>query len=177
MKEDLLILVDEKDNAIGSLPKGEVHLQGVLHRAFSVFIFNSKGELLLQQRAFNKYHSAGLWSNTCCSHPKIGETIEVAAHRRLREEMGMECELRPLFSFLYKIDVGNGLIEHEYDHVLVGITDTVPNCNILEVAGWKYLSYERLKLELDVYPNQFTEWLKICIEKYSTELIKYKSLF
>ena len=162
---DLLILVDDHDHEIGVLDKYTVHKEGLLHRAFSVFIFNSKAELLLQQRADNKYHSPGLWTNTCCSHPKPGEQTIDACNRRLMEEMGMHCKLEFSFSFLYKSSFENGLTEHEFDHVYVGQTDDLPIINTEEVKEWKYLSIETLKGEISIHPDRYTVWLKICFPK------------
>lgn len=164
-REEEVILVDENDNPIGTMPKLEAHLKGELHRAFSVFIFNSSGALLLQQRALDKYHSAGKWTNTCCSHPRPGELTADAAKRRLKEEMGMECELRPVFSFAYRAEVENGLVENEYDHVYFGSSDTLPIPNPLEVADFKYISMEALELDLQNNKDIYTEWLKICFDQ------------
>ena len=162
MKE-LLILVDEQDNEIGFLDKLSVHELGKLHRAFSLFIFNSAGKLLLQQRADEKYHSAGLWSNTCCSHPRWGETLGEAANRRLKEEMGLTCAMQPVFSFVYKTSFSNGLTEHEFDHVYTGLTDEIPKPNPEEVKDWKYVGLEDLQLHITQTPQHYTEWLKICL--------------
>lgn len=163
--EDLLILVDENDKEIGALEKTPVHEQGLLHRAFSIFIFNAQQELLLQQRADGKYHSPGLWTNTCCSHPRQGETLEVAVHRRLREEMGMECDLAFQFSFIYKHEFANGLTEHELDHVYFGYSDQQPSPNPNEVQDWKYIHMDDLKKELERYPERYSPWLNICFPK------------
>lgn len=127
--EDFVILVDNNDREIGLMEKMQAHREAVLHRAFSIFIFNSRGEILLQQRAYTKYHTPGLWTNTCCSHPRKGETVADAASRRLFEEMGMICPLEEKFSFIYKADVSQGLIEHEFDHVLIGHSDEKPVIN------------------------------------------------
>lgn len=162
MKE-LLILVDEHDNELGLSGKLAVHQTGALHRAFSVFIFNSKGELLLQQRADDKYHSAGLWSNTCCSHPIGGEETTDAVKRRLKEEMGLECETNFKFSFIYKMQFENGLTEHEFDHVYFGKSDDLPKPDPTEVKDWKYLSLQKLKEEIASHPQNYTAWLKICL--------------
>ena len=137
-----VILVDKTDHQIGEMEKQEAHIKGLLHRAFSIFIFNSKGEVLLQQRAFHKYHSGGLWTNTCCSHPRNGETTIQAANRRLMEEMGMSCVLTEEFSFIYKAKLDNDLYEHELDHVLFGTTDLLPQINKEEVADYKYSSFK-----------------------------------
>ena len=160
-----VILVDRNDTEIGLMPKMEAHLTGVLHRAFSVFIFNTKGQLLLQQRALDKYHSGGKWTNTCCSHPRIGEDTKDAANRRLLEEMGMNCDLIYGFNFLYKADVQDGLLEHEYDHVYFGITDDKPLINKAEVADYKYIELSALQNDLINQPEQYTEWLKIAFDQ------------
>ena len=163
--KDKVVLVDKDDNEIGLSPKLEAHQKGLLHRAFSLFVFNSKGELLLQKRAINKYHSGGLWSNTCCSHPFPEEMIMSAATRRLFEEMGMDCELHPVFNFIYKAELDNGLTEYEFDHVIFGISNSLPLINHDEVSDWKYISIENLILDMDNNPNNYTEWLKICLKK------------
>ena len=163
--EDLLILVDENDKEIGSLEKTPVHEQGLLHRAFSLFIFNSNNELLLQQRADEKYHSPGLWTNTCCSHPRQGESMEDAIQRRLSEEMGMACDLTFQFSFIYKHKFANGLTEHELDHVYFGYSDQQPNPDPEEVKGWKYINMDDLQRELELHPEGYSPWLKICFDR------------
>jgi isopentenyl-diphosphate delta-isomerase len=163
--DDLVILVDESDNVTGTAGKMEAHRKGLLHRAISVFIFNSQGEVLLQQRALQKYHSAGLWSNTCCSHPLPGESNEDAAIRRLMEEMGLKASLKYISSFRYRTDFSNGLIENELDHVFYGITDQVPVLNIKEAQDWKYMNLTDLKNNIELYPEKYTSWLKICIDK------------
>ena len=160
-----VILVDEKDQVIGIMPKMEAHLLGKLHRAFSVFIFNSKGELLLQQRAADKYHSGGKWSNTCCSHPRPGEDTLAAAHRRLFEEMGLKCKLNEAFSFIYKVEMDGGLIEHEYDHVYVGVSDELSVPDPGEVAAYCYQNMSELEEKLISEPDQYSEWLKICFSR------------
>ena len=161
----MLILVDENDKAIGTIGKTEAHLKGLLHRAFSVFIFNSKGELLLQKRAKNKYHSGGLWTNTCCSHPTPGENTMHAATRRLEEEMKIVTPLKFLRSFQYKSFLDNGLIENEIDHVFYGISDEVPDPDPNEVSDWKYTNPEELISEVKKNPGLYTSWLKICIDR------------
>ena len=167
--DGLLILVDEHDNELGTMDKIEAHEKGLLHRAFSVFIFNSKDELLLQQRADEKYHSAGLWSNTCCSHPYFGEQINDAVSRRLNEEMGMECKTRFQFSFIYKAQLENGLIEHEYDHVYFGKSDDFPKPDPSEVKNWKNMSLPELKKDIALNPEAYSPWLKICLPKVIEE--------
>lgn len=157
-----VILVDSNDNKIGTMEKLEAHEKGLLHRAFSIFVFNEFGELLLQRRALHKYHSGGLWTNTCCSHQRPGESNEEAARRRLMEEMGFDTELKDKFSFVYKCDMGNGLTEHEYDHVLFGRFNGIPDPNPSEVSAWKYLSLEQIEKEMETNPLTYTEWFKIC---------------
>lgn len=166
--EEQVILVDEEDVPKGQMDKMEAHEKGVLHRAFSVFIFNSKRELLLQQRAMSKYHSAGLWTNTCCSHPRIGESNINAAKRRLMEEMGMDCELNYLFKFTYKAVFEDGLTEHEVDHVFFGMSDELPFINHDEVEGFKYMDLETLVQDIAVNPSAYTPWLRICLDKVVT---------
>lgn len=163
--EESVILVDENDKEIGVMEKMEAHIQGKLHRAFSIFIFNKKGELLLQKRAGDKYHSGGKWTNTCCSHPRPAERTEDAANRRLREEMGMQSDLSEVFSFLYDTEIMPGIIEHEYDHVYVGISDVLPVLNLEEASDYQYISMKDLSDELNTNPNKYTKWLKICFEK------------
>jgi isopentenyl-diphosphate delta-isomerase len=163
--DELVILVDIQDNETGIQDKLSVHQLGLLHRAFSVFVFNSKNELILQQRADGKYHSPGLWTNTCCSHPKPGEKTIDACKRRLMEEMGMSCDLKFGFSFTYRCEFSNGLTEHEFDHVYVGYTDDLPVLNYTEVKDWKYINIIELENEIQLHPEKFTEWLKICFHK------------
>ncbi|EGD33240.1 MULTISPECIES: isopentenyl-diphosphate Delta-isomerase [unclassified Capnocytophaga] len=170
MKE-YVILVDDADRPIGLMEKMEAHEKGLLHRAFSVFVFNSKKEILLQQRAFSKYHSPGLWTNTCCSHPREGETNIQAGERRLWEEMGLRIPLKELFSFIYKADFDNGLTEHEYDYVLVGCSDDIPVVNPKEVASWKWLPLEAIKEGIAQSPQQYTAWFKIIFDKFYHHLL------
>lgn len=160
-----VVLVDEQDIQIGLMEKQAAHVTPHLHRAFSIFIFNSKGELLLQQRALSKYHSPGLWTNTCCSHPRAGETTAEAAQRRLMEEMGMACEMREVYTFIYKAPVGQGLTEHELDHVFIGQSDDTPSINHEEVESWKYMSLNDLKKDIQLHPELYTEWFKITFEE------------
>ncbi len=162
-----VILVDEQDNEVGVMEKMQAHVEGRLHRAVSVFLFNAKNEMLLQQRAFSKYHSGGLWSNTCCSHPAPGEKVADAAVRRLGEEMGMNCPLQISFTFIYKAHLDHGLTEFEYDHVFTGITDQQPIPNPDEVTAWKYMSRERLLADMLLNPQDYTEWFKICLQDHS----------
>ena len=161
-----VILVDEKDRQLGLEDKMGAHQNGAkLHRAFSVFVFNSKGETLLQQRAMSKYHSQGKWTNTCCSHPMPGETAEQAAHRRLKEEMGFDCEMREAFSFIYRADVGNGLTEHEFDHVFFGTYEGKPKPDKDEVMDYRWVSLDELKKEIQKTPEAFTPWLRIGLDR------------
>lgn len=168
-----VILVDEQDQPIGLMEKQAAHIGPHLHRAFSVFIFNSKGELLMQQRALSKYHSPGLWTNTCCSHPRACETLEEATSRRLMEEMGMTCPMHEVYTFIYKAPVGQGLTEHEFDHVFIGQSDDIPNINTDEVASWKYMRLDDLKKDLELYPELYTEWFKITFE----EMTRHANIF
>ncbi len=163
MTEDHVILVNDNDEAIGTMEKMAAHEQGALHRAFSVFVFNSSGALLIHRRADSKYHSAGLWTNTCCSHPRPGETTSAAAQRRLVEEMGMSLDLNEVFSFQYRADFDNGLIEHELDHVLFGWSDELPTINPEEVAEFKYVELNELTEWIKTRPEDFTVWFKICL--------------
>jgi len=166
MNEEQVILVDENDNAIGLMPKLEAHQKAVLHRAFSVFIFNDKNELMLQQRAMHKYHSPGLWTNTCCSHQRDGETNIEAGRRRLKEEMGFVTDLQETISFIYKAPFENGLTEHEFDHVMIGYYNGEPKINMYEVANWKWMTLEEVKLDIAAHPDLYTEWFKIIFDKF-----------
>ncbi len=165
MSEERVVLVDKDDFQLGLMPKLEAHRKGVLHRAFSVFIFNSSKLLLMQKRSSKKYHSPGLWTNTCCSHQRDGENTLDAAKRRLNEEMGLNVDLKEAFSFIYKANLKNGLIEHEFDHVLVGFTDLNPNINTKEVEDWKWVDLSFLELDLDKNQNIYTEWFKIIFKR------------
>jgi isopentenyl-diphosphate delta-isomerase len=165
--DERVILVDENDKEIGSEEKIEAHKTGNLHRAFSIFTFNSKGKMLLQQRAQNKYHSGGLWANACCSHPRLGEMLGEAVHRRLKEEMGFDCELKEIFSFIYKARVGP-LTEHELDHVFIGMYDGEVHPNPDEVDDYRWVTIESLKEDVKNHPEAYTEWFKIALEKTLT---------
>ena len=160
-----VILVDENDNPLGTMEKMEAHEVGVLHRAFSVFIFNSNGEMLLQQRAFSKYHSGGLWTNTCCSHPREGEITIEAAHRRLQEEMGFDCEIEKAFDFIYKKELDKGLIEHEFDHVFTGEFGGEFRFNPNEVNAVVYKPVQEVLEGVAQNPENYTEWFKICLSE------------
>ena len=159
--EEQVILVDEQDNPIGLMPKLEAHQKAVLHRAFSVFILNAKGELMLQQRAKHKYHSPGLWTNTCCSHQRQGETNIQAGMRRLQEEMGFTTDLNEIISFIYKAPFDNGVTEHELDHVMVGYTEEAPVINPEEVANWKWMDMDTLAEDIQQQSELYTAWFKI----------------
>ncbi|MDO9185278.1 MAG: isopentenyl-diphosphate Delta-isomerase [Bacteroidia bacterium] len=165
METKNVILVDENDVPRGIMEKMEAHRKGELHRAFSIFVFNSNNELLLQRRALNKYHSGGLWTNTCCSHPLPDENIKESAHKRLQEEMGFDCILNNSFHFIYKTELDNGLIEHELDHVFIGHYDNNPIINFEEAMDWKYNSIDEIKQNLKINPEQYTVWFKIIFEK------------
>ena len=158
-------MVNEDDVEIGVMEKLQAHREAKLHRAISVFIFNDKGELLLQKRAEGKYHSAGLWTNTCCSHPRPNEATNDAAERRLMEEMGIECELTHAFSFIYKAELKNGLTEHELDHVYFGTYNAEPNVNPEEVGEWKYESMNRITADIKTNQEKYTEWFKIIFDR------------
>jgi isopentenyl-diphosphate delta-isomerase len=172
MIEEQVILVNEKDEQIGTMPKLEAHKKGLLHRAFSVFIFNDNGELLLQQRASDKYHSPSLWTNTCCSHQRIGENNLEAGKRRLFEEMGFETELKEVFSFIYSAPFDNGLTEHELDHVMVGNYDKSPEINQDEVEDFKWMTLESVKIDMEIQPEIYTAWFKIIFKEYYQRLIE-----
>lgn len=166
MREEQVILVNDKDEQIGLMPKMEAHEKALLHRAFSVFIFNDNNELMLQQRALDKYHSPGLWTNTCCSHQREGENNIQAGKRRLQEEMGFVVDLQESTSFIYKAPFDNGLTEHEYDHILIGQYNKPPKINKKEVADWKWMSLEAVKDDMVLHPELYTEWFKIIFKKF-----------
>ena len=166
IKEEQVILVDQNDNQIGLMPKMEAHEKALLHRAFSVFIFNDKNELMLQQRALHKYHTPGLWTNTCCSHQRDGERNIEAGKRRLMEEMGFVTELKETTSFIYKAPFDNGLTEHEYDHIMVGHYNDAPHINPDEVADWKWMPLEDVKKDIALQPELYTAWFKIIFSKF-----------
>jgi isopentenyl-diphosphate delta-isomerase len=170
MKEEMVILVDENDTPIGLMEKIMAHEKALLHRAFSVFIFNEKRQLMLQQRALHKYHSPGLWTNTCCSHQRQGESNIEAGKRRLMEEMGFTTELTETTSFIYKAPFDNGLTEHEYDHVMVGYYNNEPEINPEEVADWKWMAVEEVKEDIKKHPERYTAWFKIIFDKFYSTL-------
>lgn len=170
MIEERVILVNEKDEKIGLMPKMEAHEKAVLHRAFSVFIFNSKNELMLQQRAAHKYHSPLLWTNTCCSHQRDGESNIEAGTRRLKEEMGFTTPLKEVTSFIYKAPFDNGLTEHEFDHVMLGHYENRPIINRKEVESWKWMPLESVKEDIAIQPELYTAWFKIIFDKFYKHL-------
>lgn len=170
MAKEKVILVNENDEQIGLMEKIEAHEKALLHRAFSVFVFNDKNELMIQQRAHSKYHSPGLWTNTCCSHQREGEGNIEAGKRRLQEEMGFTTPLKETISFIYKAPFDNGLTEHEYDHILIGYFEGEPNLNPEEVAAWKWMSLDDLKEDMAKNPDIYTEWFKIIFEKYYSHI-------
>lgn len=171
-----MILVNERDEQIGVMPKLEAHQKAVLHRAFSIFILNDHNEIMLQQRAAGKYHSPLLWTNTCCSHQREGESNVEAGRRRLREEMGFEVELTDVFHFIYKAPFDNGLTEHELDHVMVGRYNGEPSINPDEVADWKWIGIEDLRRDMMEHPQRYTVWFKIIFDEFYGHLEKALSL-
>lgn len=175
MREEL-ILVNEHDEAIGVEEKIAAHLNGALHRAFSLFIFNSGGQLLVQKRTSTKYHSNGLWSNTCCGHPRPGESIEAASRRRLSEEMGFDCGVEKVFEFVYRVKLDNGFYEYEYDHVLVGKFDGTPVPNRDEVEDWAWVNLRKIRLDIAAHPDLYTYWFRISIDELCRSLKSSKSL-
>jgi len=174
MKEENVILVNQKDEQIGLMPKLEAHEKAVLHRAFSVFILNSKNEIMLQQRAHHKYHSPLLWTNTCCSHQREGETNIQAGSRRLFEEMGFETRLKELFHFIYKAPFDNGLTEHELDHVMIGYYEDEPKINSEEVEKWKWMCIEDVRSDMQLHPEIYTVWFKIIFDEFYHYLEEHK---
>lgn len=166
MIEEKVILVDTNDEPLGLMDKMAAHEQALLHRAFSVFVLNDKNEVMLQQRASHKYHSPLLWTNTCCSHQRAGESNIQAGKRRLEEEMGFKTELKELFHFIYKAPFDNGLTEHELDHVMIGYSNTAPKINPEEVESWKWMKIEAIKKDMEVHPEIYTVWFKIIFDKF-----------
>ncbi|HYD90164.1 MAG TPA: isopentenyl-diphosphate Delta-isomerase [Flavobacterium sp.] len=173
-EEERVILVNEKDEPIGLMPKMEAHEKALLHRAFSVFILNSNNEIMLQQRAAEKYHSPLLWTNTTCSHQREGETNIEAGTRRLREEMGFEAELKELFSFIYKAPFDNGLTEHELDHVMIGYYNGEPNINREEAESWKWMGIEDVRQDMQDHPELYTVWFRIIFDEFYHYLEDHK---
>ncbi|MEN9302300.1 MAG: hypothetical protein RL264_729 [Bacteroidota bacterium] len=169
---EFVVLVDENDHALGEMEKMEVHEKGLLHRAVSVLVFNANNELLLQQRALGKYHSGGLWTNTCCSHPRPEERTVVAAERRLIEEMGMELKLDFAFSFIYAANLDNDLTENELDHVFIGRSDETPHINTEEAMAFQWKSIEKIKSEMEINPEKYTAWFRILILEHYEQILK-----
>ncbi len=174
MTEEKVILVNEQDEPVGLMEKLEAHEKAVLHRAFSVFVLNDKSEVMLQQRARHKYHSPLLWTNTCCSHQREGETNTQAGTRRLQEEMGFSTGLKELFHFIYKAPFDNGLTEHELDHVMIGYYNNEPNINTDEVENWKWMSIEAIKDDIQTQPENYTVWFKIIFDEFYHYLEEHK---
>ncbi|BCY27207.1 isopentenyl-diphosphate Delta-isomerase [Flavobacterium okayamense] len=174
MAEEKVILVDINDEPIGLMEKIAAHEQALLHRAFSVFILNDNNEIMLQQRAASKYHSPLLWTNTCCSHQRPGETNIQAGKRRLQEEMGFEVELTELFHFIYKAPFDNGLTEHELDHVMIGKYNEEPKINKEEVESWKWMSIDVIKTDMQENPEKYTAWFKIIFEEFNHYIENHK---
>lgn len=168
--EENVILVDKNDTQIGLMSKLDAHKKGILHRAFSVFVLNNNNEIMLQKRAYNKYHSGGLWTNTCCSHQREGENSIEAGKRRLLEEMGFETELKIITSFIYKVEFENGLTEHELDYLLIGKYLKSPVINKLEVADWKWMKVELIADDIKLNPNNYTSWFKIIFDKFQNKI-------
>jgi isopentenyl-diphosphate Delta-isomerase len=166
MLEEEIILVDENDMELGFMPKLEAHQKGLLHRAFSILVFNEKGELLIHKRADNKYHSSGLWTNTCCSHPRKGEAVEDAIHRRLQEEMGFDCNLQFAYKFIYKTDLENDLIEYEYDHVFIGEYNYAIHPDPAEVSDYKWISLSNLRNDILKNPQNYTFWFQLIVNEH-----------
>jgi len=174
--EDILIHVDEQDNFLGYIGKTEAHIEAIKHRAFSIFVFNDKQEMLIQQRALDKYHTPGLWSNTCCSHPRYGENLTSAVHRRLPEEMGFDTELFHVHEMSYRVEFDNGITENEYDHVYIGFYQGQPHINPAEVNSYKWISRSNLLQDMDRQPEKYTFWFKKIMSEFdfnkAIELLK-----
>ena len=168
--DENVILVDKNDTQIGLMSKLDAHKKGILHRAFSVFVLNNNNEIMLQKRAYNKYHSGGLWTNTCCSHQREGENSIEAGKRRLLEEMGFETELKIITSFIYKVEFENGLTEHELDYLLIGKYLKSPVINKQEVADWKWMKIELIADDIKLNPNNYTSWFKIIFDKFQNKI-------
>jgi isopentenyl-diphosphate delta-isomerase len=166
-----VILVDANDMAIGTMEKMEAHEKGLLHRAFSILIVNERGEMLIQQRALEKYHSPGLWTNACCSHPRPEESNLDAAYRRLKEELGMYVELTEIFQFTYHAELDQGLIEHEIDHVFLGLTDVNPKPNLAEVMSYKWVNLNELKQDIIAHPEKYTAWFNLLMVDYFSSIL------
>jgi isopentenyl-diphosphate delta-isomerase len=166
MVEEKIVLVDEQDRAVGVEEKSRVHQLGALHRAFSVFVVNAEGQLMMQRRALTKYHSRGLWSNTCCGHPRPDEPLEQAARRRLKEEMGFDSHLTELFAFVYRAELEDGLVENEYDHVLLGCFEGIPEPDPAEIVEWKWVNLATLSVDIEEHPESYTYWFRISFDRF-----------
>lgn len=169
-----VILVDEHDNEIGRMEKLEAHKKGMLHRAFSVLLMNSQGEMLIQKRASGKYHSAGLWSNACCSHPLGNDSIENEARKRLIEEMGIDTPLTFQYSFIYNVNLDNNLIEHELDYVFLGTFDGAPTLNEEEAQDWKYVGLQKLQDDVNIHPEKYSHWFRLILDQWPNEVFEKK---
>ena len=172
MNIEKVVLVDTNDTPLGEMEKMEAHRKALLHRAFSIFVFNDKDELMLQQRAESKYHSPGLWTNTCCSHPRPGESLQDAGHRRLVEEMGFDCRLEKIFDFIYEAKLDKGLTEHEFDHVLFGRYNQNPVINPDEAASFKWMTMEDIARDMEARPENYTVWFRIAFDRVFEHLKK-----
>ena len=163
--EDQIILVDTNDAQVGTMGKLETHEKGLLHRAFSIFVKNEKGEILLQKRALGKYHSGGLWTNTCCGHPRDGEELASAAHRRLKEEMGFDCPLTEISTLIYDVGLDRGLRENEFLHIFVGRHNTAPVANPEEASGWRWATLGDIVSDVATHPDTYTYWFRVILKK------------
>ncbi len=172
MEVEKVILVDEKDREVGVGEKLDVHRRGLLHRAFSIFVFDSSGRILLQRRAKKKYHCGGLWSNTCCSHPRPGEPLEKAVHRRLEEEMGFDTDLKRIFSFIYRVEFDNGLSEHELDHVFIGFYDGPVRPDPDEADDFAWVEPEKVLKDMEENPEKYTYWFRLSLPRVLEALRK-----
>lgn len=172
---EYVILVDDKDNPVGEMEKMQAHYEGKLHRAFSVFLHDGQGKVLLQRRALSKYHSGGLWTNACCSHPRKGESVEEAAHRRLMEELGVDCPVQEVSTFIYRAELDKDMIEHELDHVLTGIlkTEDMP-FNPDEVDSIDWMTFDDLKDDIEQNPDKYTVWFQIIMKNVNKEMLMIK---
>lgn len=176
MTEEYVILVDQNDRELGYMPKNEAHLKAQLHRAISVFVLNDEGHWLLQRRALTKYHSAGLWTNTCCTHPLPNESNIDAASRRLQQEMGMQCELREIFHFIYKEQLDNQMTEYELDHVFIGYSNDMPQPNTMEVMEYKYIPIDQLISDIEIRPMNYTVWFKKIVKQVASHILELKQI-
>jgi isopentenyl-diphosphate delta-isomerase len=172
-ESELVVLVDQQDNPIGQLDKLEAHQRGLLHRAVSVFLRDGNGKMLLQRRASGKYHSGGLWANACCGHPRPNESIANAATRRLGDELGVRCDLNPLFTTLYRASVSNELIEHEFVHAFGGHFEGIPTPNPDEVQEWRWLSIDALQADVAAKPQEYAVWFRLYINRFFADIARF----